>query len=347
MKILLAGPYHISALAWYCEYALLKMGHRVKVFDYRKVAYGRTYPHPPRLERRAFDLVIRRILGRQPFQSMNTRFLSAVQELDPDLIFVLKGEIFLPETIKRISETSKARLVVWHGDNPWTGHIYRSANAIFSLQFYDLCFVMERYYIPQFKKAGAKRVEYLTFGCEPDVHRSLSLTAEERQMYASDICFVGTYQGEFAQRTRILSALTDFDLRIWGPNWDRAKDPALKRCFAGRPVYGEEMVKVFNASKIAFNVHNEQFITAPNMRDFEAPSSGVLLVTHALAEMPNLYDVGRQVICYSDIADLRNEIDYFLHNSELREEIAKKGQQRAQTEHTYQCRMEEMLRLCE
>jgi len=285
-----------------------------------------------------------RITGRKPYQSMNAKFLRAVEEFDPDLVLVQKGEAVFPETIQRISQTSKARLVVWHGDSPFYA-LTSNANIIFSLQFYDLCLVFDPYYIPAVEKAGAKRVEYLPFGCEPTIHRSMDLRAQDREVYKSDVCFIGGYQGQYSKRTKLLSTLTDLDLRVWGMGWDRALEPALRKCATGRPVYGQELAKVYSASGIVVNIHHEQSVWGVNMRTFEATACGAFLLTDSLAELSKLYDVGGEVVCYENTLDLRNKIGYYLQNPQERREIARRGQRKACDAHTYRHRMEELLRI--
>lgn len=344
-KILIAAPFHSPSgpLGSYVKEAFTKMGYHVKTFDYRIVAYGfRGSNHiPTGFVKRG----LLRILRNRLIQQMNIKLIDDIKTFNPDIVLILKGEIIFPETIKKLKEISNnAKIVVWHLDSPFTV-LTSTANIINSLPYYDVCFVFDPYYIPEMVRARAKRAEYLPLACDPDVHRSMDLTDEEKEIYGSDICFIGNYAGINSRRDVILSDLTDFDLKIWGNNWHKAKTINLERCVVGKPVYGDEMVKIYNASKICINVHHDQSIIGVNMRTFEVPACGGFLLTDRLPELPEFFELGQEVVCYEDVSDLRNKIKYYLNNAEEREEIAKRGQQKAQKEHTYVHRMEELIKI--
>jgi len=343
MKILVVGLEHIGSGGWYIKRALFKMGYQVELFDYRKIAYGYRYINSLQkygLWRR----ITLKIFRNEAIKRMNIKLINFAASFSPDLIIVTKGEIIFPETIRRIKKLSKAKIVVWHWDSPFSV-LTSSSNIIYSLPEYDVCFVFDPYYVPEMIRAGAKHAEYLPLACDPDIHRSLKLTGEEKLTYGSNICFIGNYQGMISRRTKILQNLSDFNLKIWGNGYENLKDTNLAKCIMGRLVYGEEMVKVYNASKIAVNIHHSQSIIGLNMRTFEAPACGCFLLTDEISELVNFFKLNEEVVCYKNIYDLRNKINYYLEHSDEREKIAKKGQKRARESDTYISRMEKLIEI--
>jgi spore maturation protein CgeB len=96
------------------------------------------------------------------------------------------------------------------------------------------------------------QAEHLPYGCDPDVHRRVTLTDEEWQRFHSDVCYVGRRD----EREEWLVRLTSNAhlLKIWGYGWDKTPFTALRPHIAGGALNEEEMVKAFNAAKIVLNL---------------------------------------------------------------------------------------------
>jgi len=340
MKILIVSLECVGSLGWYIKRALLKMGYQAELFDYRKIAYG----HINFLQKHVCGRIAFKIFRNEAIKKMNIKLVNFAKSFSPDLIIVQKGEIIFPETIRRIKKILKAKIVVWHGDSPFSA-LTSSHNIIYSLSEYDVCFVFDPYYIPEMIRAGCKCAEYLPFACDPSVHKEVELTKEEKVIYGRDICFIGNYQGLQSKRTKILQSLSDFDLKIWGNGWKNLRDPNLSKYIVGRPAYGEEMVKIYNACKISININHEQSITGVNMRTFEAPACGCFLLTDELHELSSFYNINKEIVCYKNISDLRKKMKYYLKNSQRREEIVKNGQEKVRKNHTYIHRMEKLIKV--
>jgi spore maturation protein CgeB len=70
-------------------------------------------------------------------------------------------------------------------------------------------------------------------------------------------------------------------------------------------------------------------------RDFEIPISGGLYLTQFHPELGNVYDIGKEIICYQGLDDMVAKIRHYLERPEKAEEIRKAGYQRAVKEHTW------------
>jgi spore maturation protein CgeB len=112
--------------------------------------------------------------------------------------------------------------------------------------------------------------------------------------------------------------------------------------FTGRSVWGEELVKVYNASKIVINIHSPQPV--PIMRDYEVTGCGAFLLTDYANGMENIFELGKELVCFGNATELKDNAIYYLSNQDKIQEIAKRGQQRAYRDHTYAIRMRELLK---
>ncbi len=321
MRILLVTSPAPYRLGWYCRRALERLGHSVEIFDFDK----KSFP---------------------PWRSqaiLNEKLIEAVSRNRPDLLFVTKGKNIFPETISTIKEIYKVTTANWWPDDPYGLDLSKKLAPA-----YDYYFTNDSALIDDYRASGAENVYFLPFGCDCEVHRKVSLTEEEKRNYGSDICFVGQWN---KVREDVLENLIGFDLKVWGPGWRKkvrkGSKLRMKVHGTGKGLYGEEMVKVYNAGKIILNIHlwfgeNEDGI---NMRLFEATGCGAFLLSDWKKEIPELFDIGGEIACYSSVSDLRRSIEYYLDNDGNREAIAEKGQERSYRDHTYLHRMEETLRI--
>lgn len=117
----------------------------------------------------------------------------------------------------------------------------------------------------------------------------------------------------------------------------------------GPPLSDEEMVKMYSRSKISLgfstvgNTHQlPQPIKQVRLRDFEAPMSGAFYMVEFMQELEEFFDIGTEIACYTDKHDLAEKIKYYLNHDKEREEIRLAGYRRAQNEHSWQQRFQQL-----
>jgi len=123
-------------------------------------------------------------------------------------------------------------------------------------RYFDVVFAAQKDGAERLSRDGIKEVFWLPLACDPDIHTKI----ESGKRY--DWCFVGAIN--CPSRARFIEIL-------------KARFPS---CFVGK-AYGQEMARIFSASKIVFN---QSIRNDVNMRVFEALSTGSLLITNDLAE---------------------------------------------------------------
>jgi spore maturation protein CgeB len=107
-------------------------------------------------------------------------------------------------------------------------------------------------------------------------------------------------------------------------------------------VIGEKMVEAINSYKIHFNKNISNDI---NYRTFETLGCKSFLLTNYTQGLEKLFDIGKDLVIYNDISDLRDKIQYFLKNEKEREEIAMHGYNTVIKKHTYDERCKYLLRI--
>jgi spore maturation protein CgeB len=126
---------------------------------------------------------------------------------------------------------------------------------------------------------------------------------------------------------------------------------ALPLSALGPPLSDEDMVKMYSRSKISLGFSTcgethltEQPIKQVRLRDFEAPMSGAFYMVEYMEELEEFFEIGKEIVCYHDKADLADKIKYYLAHEEEREQIRRAGHRRALADHTWQHRFARLFR---
>ncbi len=344
MKVLLAAPLFPGNIWQYVADAFTQLNIEVELFDYRSHTYGKNYYGNS--SHSIFGRVINKANRYWNSHRMNRVFIDRVLNGKPDIVLVIKGELFLPKTIHFLRQNSQSKLVLWFPDSStFLGPQSNVPNIVNSLSLYELVLFCDPDHIPVNLLKQINSYRMLTFGCHPPVHRTVMLTEYEMQEYGSDICFIGNshFKGSIRDRTIEAILANGFNLRCWGLNWPNTT--LFKRYpnnFAG-PVYGETMVKIYNASEIILNINGDYPYL--NVRNFEAPACGTCTITSAIKDLDKYFIPGQEVVVFESIPDLINKLDYYLSDNKARKNIAIAGQKRAHRDHSLQKRMAELLEL--
>jgi spore maturation protein CgeB len=109
----------------------------------------------------------------------------------------------------------------------------------------------------------------------------------------------------------------------------------------------DELIKTYSRSKINLgfsscgDTHQEsERILQIRLRDFEVPMSGGFYMVEYMEDLEEFYEVGKEVVCYTNREDLAEKIKYYLTHDREREAIRKAGHQRCLRDHTWQKRFE-------
>jgi len=119
----------------------------------------------------------------------------------------------------------------------------------------------------------------------------------------------------------------------------------LKARVVSRGVWGEELLRVYNTSKIVLNITNwdPARYVALNQRVFDVPATGAFLLTDYSPELEEHYRIGDEIACYGDVEELREKARYYLAHDAERRAIAARGHARALILPTIRDRMQAVI----
>ena len=105
------------------------------------------------------------------------------------------------------------------------------------------------------------------------------------------------------------------------------------------------MPKIFQASKINLNITMRPIETGLSLRVWDVLGCGGFLLTNYQAEIPEYFEIGKDLEVYENEEDLIQKVDYYLHHDAERMEIALRGYEKTAKYHTYEMRLAEMIRI--
>ena len=270
-------------------------------------------------------------------------------QLKPDLILVIHGT-FTPPALIRYAGAHGIKTVLWLVEDPYEIDDHHKI-----IEAYDYVFTNEKQAVAAYHPASPRVVSYLPWCCNPCIHKD----SEVPSTYHSDLCFVGM---GFPHRVRILNAIApaikDLNVKLIG-DWETwgSLHPALKDCVL--PVVDDflEVIKYYNGAKINLNIHRDPAdppsgnrkqvgATSPNDRVFALAGCGAFqLVDDTRPDVADCFQVGREIITFTDPEDLAEKIHEYLGNDRLRRSIGRAAAKRARREHTYKHRLAHILRV--
>lgn len=106
----------------------------------------------------------------------------------------------------------------------------------------------------------------------------------------------------------------------------------------------QQMPKVFRLSKINLNITLRSIASGMPLRIFDILGCGGFLMTNYQPELTEHFEIGRDLEAYSSPEELVDKCSYYLSHETERQRIAQNGYQRVKEAHTYQKRLQEMLR---
>jgi spore maturation protein CgeB len=279
--------------------------------------------------------------GKQPEEAgwqeaMNEGLLNKVQAWSAhrqfDVIFTyLSGEQMSPAAMQSLHRLDAPIVNLALNDKEtFVGKMRggHAAGARDICRHFDLCWTSTIDALEKYVVEGATPL-YLPEGANPDIHRPY----DEERIY--DVSFVGQCYGN---RPETIARLRESGVRVeaFGPGWP-----------AG-PLTMEEMVRIWSRSKINLGFggvlgHKETYCLKG--RDFEVPMSGGLYLTEQHDELIPFYEIGREIVTYSDFNDLLDKIRWLLSDKKQAEAIRCAGRARALREHTWEMRFDRVFRL--
>lgn len=340
LKVLLvtADPAPWGLAACYTR-AFIKSGYEAKLH----LLFG------GRRDNRFPDVFINRIpvLNAAKLKYAQKSLLTEAERFKPDLIMITKGTELSSDMLGELKEVSRALLCNLYTDSPlvYPGYPALLKHSFSStIQQYDCVFTFARFLVPVFYVCGARRVEYLPFAHDPEIHRPVEITPSEIPYYQGPVAYLGTWS---PSHERWLEMLAPFEVKIWGEHWDHLpKSSSLRACWqkpgSSKAGMGPNMAKVCAASAILFNFVRAEHGCAHSMKTFEIPACRGFMLCNRTDEQLEYFEEDKCAVYFSTAEELVDKVRFYLAHDDVRENIAENGYKEV-CKHTYSRRLSTIL----
>lgn len=325
-------------IATYTSRALALMQQRMRFWDTSGFAGGVS-----ELDKFVSDKQRREGLWANYVEMISQTLLEAVNEKPVDIVICMAQA---PLSNRVLGEFRRRGIVtvLWFMEDYLRFTYWREVS-----RYYDYVFTIQRGECEEMvRKAGAGEVHYLPMAADPGIHMPMNLDGADRERWGSPLSFVGA---GYHNRQQTFAALAEYPFKIWGTEWPGCKPFDRFVQEEGRRLTPEEYVKIFNATEINLNLHSsterdgvDPFGDFVNPRTFELAACGAFQLVDERSHLPELYRAGEEIVTFRNLPDLREKIHHYLKHPEERTRIALRGRERTLREHTYEHRIEQMLR---
>lgn len=266
-------------------------------------------------------------------EKMNSRVVEKATELKPDVIWIEKGNMIWPGTLRKLRRVCPDAQLVSYTDDDMFNSLNRTWAYRFGVKCYDTIFTTKSYNAnpEELPSLGAKRVVMVDKAYDPAHHKRVELTVEEHEWLDDDVGFIGSFEQPRAEDMLYL-AQNGIRVRVWGNGWDSfdPKEPNLiieRRALVNtnnNPLYSKGIC----ATKI-----NLAFLRKANRdlqtdRSIEIPACGAFMMAEYSDEHAALFVEDKEAVFFRSREELAEKIKYYLSHDDERLGIAAAGRER-------------------
>ncbi|MBW4476374.1 MAG: glycosyltransferase [Tolypothrix brevis GSE-NOS-MK-07-07A] len=263
-------------------------------------------------------------LAWQPLAKLaNQKLLDIANQFQPDLTLVISPRLINPDSILALQQYGL--VFVFFTDNPVDAH-HTHTNSWVQRGFplWDAAFIWSQELVERLIANGVKKAFFHPFCSDFEYHFPKRQT---NPVY--DVAFIGNWDAS-RKREQYLKAIADYRLGLWGSNyWNtHNQEPALKNLCQGMCSY-TEIPEILGSAKMGLNILRPQNEEGHNIRTFEIPATGTLMLSERSQVLVNLFREDKEAVYFSNPDELRQKVEYLLQNPALIESIAEAGYKKA------------------
>ncbi len=275
-------------------------------------------------------------------EELQIKIIEVVKRIKPDLVFFILQKDQIDIKTLKILKKCGFFTVNFFGDDQWRFDNWSSKYA----PYFSACITTDKFSIDKYKDIG-----------QNNIVRSQWASLESNVLYKNidykyDVSFIG---GVNPYRKWFVKELLKRGTKVhcFGSGWDN-----------GRVTY-REMEGIFSASKVNLNISNSisydirylisslrvllralkvaikggKNSSQTKARNFEIPMQGGFQIADYVPTIEDYFNIGEELICYSNIDEADSLIKHYLKHEVDREKIKINGIKKARESHAFKHRI--------
>jgi hypothetical protein len=299
-------------------------------------AVPHTPPGDPAVGRPDFSLAYRvafKLGYHLDTEDASRKTMEAVDRVRPDLVWIEKGTMIRPQTLRRVKEGPSRPFVVSYSDDNMALPHNHSRAYVQGLPYYDCVFTTKARNAEagELPALGARRVVVVDKAFDPESHRPILLTAAEEREFGADCGFIGTYERERAEAMLYL-ARNGVAVRVWGNGWEAMTETHPNLRVERRAVVNSgqnlSFTKTVYATKVNLGFLRKMNFDTQTDRSVEIPACGGFLLAERTDDHRRLFCEGEEAVFFSGLDELLAKVRHYLAHDDERRRIAAAGRAR-------------------
>ena len=261
-------------------------------------------------------------------KKINKEIIKRITACDYDVIWIDKGIVVYPETLKEIKRlSSNTKIVSYSPDNMALRH-NQSQQYLECIPLYDYIITNKSYIIEDMKRLGAKNLTFVNNSYSEDFHKPYELSETERNELGGDVGFIGAWEEE---RCKSILYLVDHGVKVkvfGDAKWNKYSNYSPNLTIMGRLLKNEDYCKSLHAFRISLCFLRKMNFDKQTTRSVEIPACGGFMMAERTDEHLRLFEENKEAVYFSTNEELLEKCLYYLENEEVRSKIAVAGRER-------------------
>lgn len=314
MKILLLGAFGPGALENYYLRGLRQGGICCETYDITEVYYQK-------ISKSLFHKSLNKIYPGYFFNDINKGLFEWVKGKAYDVILVFKGLTLYSETIQNLKQFAEL-ICCYNPDHPFIYYQPGSGNANISnsIRHYDLYVSFSEKIAAAIQEKFNVHSSVIPFGYDEE-----AVPGTSKELIDGKFAFIGSYDKE---RSNMVNKLNTKQLVVYGDaKWysRTTKSSKSRQFYKGKSLYGQEYIDAVAQAAGVFNFLRWQNIQegSHNMRTFEVPGYGGLLISERTAEQEYYFKDNAEAVYFDSLEELNDKLSFLGKNPSLINNIKK------------------------
>jgi spore maturation protein CgeB len=340
----MTGDIRILIIGSFCDGAIEKLYRRgLERCHVQVEGYAAADQYHEIIGRSIVNRVINKLSPAVFYKGINEKLLSFLSGKKYDIILVFKGMELFEDTVKQLK--GHATLVAnYNCDHPFRFFSPGAGNqnVLDGIKHYDVHFSYSKKITEQLATKFGKQAYCIPFGYDQDAVAVAGNTAA----YQGRFLFIGAFDSD---RAKWLNELNAEDLDIYGNSKWKTRNgfrPQVAKSYRQRSLYGNDYSTAIVSSLGIINLLRDQNIVeqSHNMRTFEVPGYGGLLMSQRTGEQAEYFEEDKEAVFFDSMDELRDKMAYLRKNIAVVEKIKMAGYERSrQSGYSYDERSRQLL----